>query len=74
LGKKQGEERHPGRFLERNNDDGQRRALISLLFSSLLFLSLSLSVLLMRDNKGWRHREGRQLRVWRGAFGTVHGL
>ena len=35
IGRKQGEERNPDRFLERNDDGGQRRALISLLFSSL---------------------------------------
>jgi len=66
IGRKQGEERNPDRFLERNDDGGQRRALISLLFLSLS-LSLSLSILLMHGNKGWRHREGRQLRVWRGV-------
>jgi hypothetical protein len=36
---KQKEERNPNRFLERNNDDGRQRALISLLFSSLPPLS-----------------------------------
>ena len=42
IGGKQGEERNPDWFLGRIDDDGQRRALISLLFSSLLFSSLPL--------------------------------
>ena len=45
IGGKQGEERNPDQFLERNDDDGQRHALISLLFSSLpLPLPSTLSV------------------------------
>ena len=35
IGGKQGEEQNPDRFLGRIDDDGQRCALISLLFSSL---------------------------------------
>jgi len=62
---KRKEERKSNQFLKRNNDNKQRRALIFLLF-------LSLSPLFFGSrHKGWRHREGRQLRVWRGS-GTVH--
>ena len=49
IGRKQGEERNPDRFLERNDDGGQRRALISLLFLSL---SLSLSILFDARQQG----------------------
>ena len=59
---KQKEERSSNRFLERNGEDRRRLALVSLLFSSLLFLSLSPLFSRSGHGKG-RRREGRRLRV-----------
>ena len=58
IGGKQGKEWNRDRFLERNDEDRRRHALVSLLFSSLLFLSPIFS-LSGHGNNGWRHREGK---------------
>ena len=49
------EERNPNRFLERNDEDRRRRALVFLLFSSL---PLPLPSLFFRARE-WRHKGGR---------------
>ena len=67
---KRKEESNPYRFLERNGNDERRHALIFLLFSSLLFLSLS--PLYSFDP---RRRRGDGFRVGKGEqSGTVARL
>ena len=65
---KQKEERNPNQFLERNDEDRRRRALVSLLFSSLPLPS-PLSFLDLVTEKGGAGRDDR-LRVQKGE-GTV---
>ena len=62
---KQKEERKSNRFLKRNGDNGRRRALIFLLFSSLP-LPLPSLLWITAQGVGGTGR-GEEIRVWRGG-------